>query len=251
MCLAKLLAKCPRPVSLSDPYNDFSEKSLRELLSIPDEEMKWNHYQKLLGPFLPAGTYQESVYFLPRAFEYLKSHEDCALDLITSVIWFASEQSALLERDGLLQSTRTCIRDCLNQLTNRFLVVHFDREECRAKGWGRAYFDYVENCEAVCQGTTDLVRFSAHKDLALDLVDSLARHCVDPVKAAWFLAYANSRNDVYTPPDYEPINALLSDRRLLEQAAGVVRAEVVSREASPTYWRDTFASLELEWHEAT
>jgi hypothetical protein len=243
--LAKLMAKFPRPASLSDPHNDFNDKSLRDLLSTPDEEMVWSHYKNLLGPFLPAGTYQESVYFLPRAFEYLKSHEESALDLITSVIWFASEKSALLERDGLLESTRACIRDYLNQLTKQFKVLHFDRDACVAKGWGLEHFDYVLNCEAVCEGTTDLVRFSVHADLATEFVNSLALHGGDPAKAAWFLAYANSRNDVYTPPDYEPIPALLSDRHLLEQAAGIVRARVVNHEPSPTYWNDTFASLEL------
>lgn len=240
-----LIVKSPRPTKLSDPHCDFSLQSLRELLETPDSEMTWHHFRDLLGPYMPAGSYAESVYFLPKAFDYLIGHDKDALELITSLIWFASEYSQDLENDGILIATRERIYDCLTNLTEHFKVQHFDTDACRAKGWGIPYFDYIANCEPICEGTTDLVRFEAHSDLAVQFVANLANHQGDPIKAAWFLEYAKSKNDVYTPPDYEPINVMLSDKTLLEQAANVVRSHLVESEASPTYWNDTFTTLKL------
>ena len=173
------------------------------------------------------------------------AHPEDALDLMTPVVGFASVNATALDDDGLLGAARDALRACLGSLTADFEVTHFDAEACAAKGWWMSSFDHVVHQEAVCVGLTDLVRFGAHADLAVELVGAMAHHGGDPIRAAWFLECARSIDDVYKPPDHPPIRALLSDRALLEAAANVVRADVAPREASPTYWRDTFAALHL------
>lgn len=245
MSSVSLHVRQPRPTSLSDPYGDFTEGILRDLLATPDDGMALPHFQNLFGPFLPAGTYEETVYFLPFAFAYILSHQEDALDLVTSLAWFVSEYGDELKSDGLFDGSREKFRECFAQWTRRFTVIHFDEGACRLKGWGLKYCDCVENIEVVCEGTCDLVRFGRHADIVTEFVESLARHNGDDVRAAWFLEYARSQCDVYHPPDYPPILDILADRVVLESARAVVLAKRVNREPSPTYWRDTFAALQL------
>ena len=126
----------PRPSRLSDPHHDFSDDFTRAILARPDRELRWNDFKNILGPFLPAGTNEESVYFLPLALEYIASHDDVALDLVTSIVWFVSEFADRLAADGLLVGSRGRIGECFGIWTSRFDVMHFDHASCRAKGWG-------------------------------------------------------------------------------------------------------------------
>lgn len=240
-----LYTKHRRPTRLSDPHHDFTAASLAELLSVPDEEMTWHHFSSILGPHLPAGTYTEAAYFFPRAVDYLLSNHEDALDLITPIVGFVSNNAKELEEDGLLSAARESLGICLEELTATFHVQHFDHDACVAKGWRIPYFDYVTNCEVICQGTTDLVRFGVHIDLAEKFVNSLAHHGRNATKAAWFLEYARSVDDVYAPPNLASMRALLSDKTLLQGAAQVVRANLVPGERSPTYWADTFVALAI------
>jgi hypothetical protein len=199
----------------------------------------------LLGPYFPAGTYQECVYFLPGAFTHLLAHEKDALDLTTTLTWFISEYREELVADGILEQALDCLRDCLKHWTSQFRVTHFDREACQSKGWRLAYNDYVENTEVIAKTIYDLVQFEHHADLAEKFIAELAFNERDPVKAAWFLEYATSQDDIYNPPDNGPIKSLINNRELLEQAAELVRRDIVEHEPSPTYWVDTFRSLSL------
>jgi hypothetical protein len=232
-----------RPEQFSDPYDDFTPELLEEMLGTPDNQLLWHHYCNILGPFLPAGTYEEGVYFLPRAFQFTLLHEDHALDLITPLVWFISEHAESLKRDGLLTKARESLFACFSHWTSEFIVEHFDRAACKAKGWGRETFDLVKHCEVVCQGTCDLVEFQRHADIAEDFANGLAHHESDPVKAAWFLEYARAKDDVSHPPFHPPIQQLISDRDKLQSAAAVVRETIAKREKSPTYWENTFKAL--------
>ena len=231
-----------RPKSLSDPFHDHTEEHARKLLSKPDSQLVWSDYQCLLGPFLPAGTYRESVYFLPLAFEHIASHDDDALDLITSIIWFVSEYADELKQDGILDASRDRIAECFEKWTSQFTVVHFDQSACQQKGWKLAYFDYVKHVEVICEGACDLVRFERHADLASSLFQSLKDNTTDAVRAAWFLELARARNDVYHPPAVSPISAILADREATSRAAELARP-MIANESSPTYWTDTLNAL--------
>jgi hypothetical protein len=241
--IASFRVKQRRPDKLSDPHYDFSSEHLKELLATPDHQFEWHHYANLLGPHLPAGTYQESVYFLPGAFRYLLAHDLGALDVVTPIIGFVSQNHHGLDKDGILESARDCIRECLAHWTREFQVIHFDEKACRQKGWGLTYFDYVKNQELIGLATTDLVRFEHDADLAAEFVQNLAANIENPLKAAWFLEYSRSQGDVYFPPLYEPITRLINDEDLLLKAAVVVEQQVAPHEPSPTYWRDTFKTL--------
>ena len=214
-------------------------------MATPDAKLQWHHYRWLLGPYSTAGTYEEVLYFLPLAFDHVIAHDESALDLITSVVWFTSEYDERLRHDRLRNAVRDRLRDCLSHWTSEFRIIHFDREACREKGWEVLDSNAVTHSQLVCMCTEELVRFKNHADLAVEFTKSLAEHGGDGVKAAWFLEYSRSRFAAHTPPDDEQILRLLTDRKLLESAADVVRDKQVGRGHSPTYWRDTYCQLEL------
>lgn len=231
----------PRPRKLSDPHSDFTKEHLRELLATPDEELEWHHLRALLGPFLPAGTYTESVYFLPFALQALDDGED-ALDLTSSVCWFLSEYADELARDGLLDECRSKIESCLQHGVAAFSVVHFNREACAAKGWGLRYFDSVHRSEVICGLLCDLDRFARHADLADRFIARLASSD-DPVAAGWFLELARAQEDVYHPPHRASFQRYLTDPALLVHKRSLVQEHLAPTTASPTYWNDVFRKL--------
>ncbi|GAJ03544.1 unnamed protein product, partial [marine sediment metagenome] len=61
----------PRPESLSDPHYDWIGEDLHQVLRTPDADMTWREYRCIFQLALPAAAYEEGVYFLPLAFEYL------------------------------------------------------------------------------------------------------------------------------------------------------------------------------------
>jgi hypothetical protein len=185
------------------------------------------------------------VYFLPLCFDHLIAHENDALDLVTTPVWFVSEYDEDLTRDGLRNAARERIHDCLSHWTNQFRILHFDLEVCRRKGWDLQYQDCVQSCEVICQCTEDLHRFKNNSDIALEFFQSLAAHGDNPTKAAWFLELARACEDVYTPPDDPEIRRLLANRDALSRAAAKVRNERLGFEMSPTYWNDTFNALSI------
>ncbi|MDZ4782973.1 MAG: hypothetical protein SGJ19_22235, partial [Planctomycetia bacterium] len=184
-----------RPTALSDPYFDHSEEVCQRILATPDGELDWSDFQAILGPFLPAGTYEEAVYFLPMAFDYCLSNERDGIEVITSVIWFSSQFADRLKHDRVVDAARNAITDILLQATRNFRVVHLDRDACAKQGWGLQYEDIVLLSRHVCCAVEDLTRFARHYDLADWLVGRLAYHRDDVVRAAWFLELARKLQD--------------------------------------------------------
>lgn len=242
----------PRPKKLSDPHFDFTPESLKELLATPDDQLDWYQLKCLLGPFLPAGTYQESVYFLPLAFANLHRGDapldlttsDDALDLTTSVTWFVSEYADDLAADGLLDDCRSGIAGCLLHWTRDFTVIHFNKDACAAKGWVLRYFDYVQRSETICETLCDLERFARHADLADAFITRLASSD-ELVSVSWFLELARRQNDVYHPPARESFQRHFTNIALLRQKQAIAEARLRSITASPTYLNDVFTKLGL------
>ena len=233
----------PKPVTLSDPYYDFSTGMLGDLLKKDIEDLTWSDYSSLFGPHLPAGTYEEVMYYLPSAVLYLSTHEDDALDLVTPIFGFCSKNIEKLRNDDLDIVVKEKIAECLKIWTSKFKILHFDKNACLKKGWGLEYNDYVVNAETICEATSDLFEFETLREIAITFTKSLAYHNGDVTKASWFLEYSRSRFDVYTPPNDILVNGLLSDEKLLNEAYAVVWSEVMKSNQSPTYWKDTLNEL--------
>ena len=235
----------PRPKQLSDPYNYNSPQGLARLLQKADSALDWNDLRLILGPFLPAGNYEESAYFYPLAFDRALNHEDEAFDIQTSLVWFASEHWMQIENDNAGDAIRIGLTHCLHHWNAEFKVVHFDDAQCREKGWQRNYSDLVWMSENVIEFLNDLIRFETHADLAFSYFESLSKPS-DPIKSAWFLELARSHvaRDVYRLKNHR-LQQILDDETLGIEHANVLREDIDIIAESPTYWRDTFAILSM------
>jgi len=236
-------ARYSRPRKLSDPHADFTPDMLEGLLHKDDSELGWEEYAWLLGPHLPAGTYEEVVYFLPKAFSHLKHHEEDALDLVDAVFGFCSRNIERLRDDGLESAVEQQIMECLKHWAREFRVKHYDAGMCAEKGWRLDYFDTVKNTETICEGTTVLAKFETLSPLAIEFTRFLAFHNGEITRASWFIELSRARFDVYRPPDLPEIQRLLSDRDMLREACEVIGPE--AREQNYTYWRNTLRKLDL------
>ncbi len=234
-----------RPTKLSGPNHGWSPGFLNNILEKSDAELDGVDYRLLFGPHLPAGRYDEIMYFLPIAFDYLRGHNTDKLEMVSSVFGFCSNNAKNLEADGLLDTIVSEINECLNTWSNKFEIVHFDEKACLEKEWTLTHMDYVKDSEVILEGTTDLVRFESLKHIAVSFYKSIALFDDNQIKASWFLELSRSRFGVYTPPECEEISTLLTDKKLLNKAYDVVYPLALDESVSPTYWKDTFNQLSL------
>lgn len=244
--LFALQRKHPRPKSLSDPYDDNTPQRLREILRKSDADLAWADFKTLLGPHLPAGTYEEVAYFLPLAFEFIRTHKADALDLCSTLVGFCAQNHAELESDGARDAARSRLLGLLREWTSRFQITHFDKFMCERKGWKLQYFDHVEMSETVCETLSDLVQFSQDADLAETLVSEVIAFGDDTTKAAWLLELVRARDDVYHPPVIARLEQAANELPLLRDAYRVVQGNDQIRENSRTYWRDTVSKLGIK-----
>lgn len=239
-----LKLKQKRPRSLDDPYGEYPEEVLRALLATPDSNYSWRDYRTLLGPHLHVGTYQESVYFLPLAYDHLWDNDEDALDLCDSVGWFISEYNDELANDKLLEACRSRVRELLWKWVSRFKVDHYDRNACKAKGWVLDYDDIVPLRATLCEFSGRLLEFGTHEDLVIGFFERLGGSLGSVDQAAWFLELWRAQGDVYHPPSHERITALLNNADHLRAAVYTLQdSELVTQSESPTYWVNMFASL--------
>ena len=59
-----------RPSKLSDPGCDFTPEECAAILAVPDERMGFRELGSIFQSYLPAGTYEECAYFIPRVLRF-------------------------------------------------------------------------------------------------------------------------------------------------------------------------------------
>lgn len=236
----------PRPTTLSDPGNDWTEEDVEAVLSAPASRMTWRDFSALFAVGLPIGEYTESVYYLPAALEYIFHRKNGFNEFFGALISFISEHAKRLDADQLLEPSVQALRECFDSWTSKFAVRHYDREACEAKGWGLLYEDLVENSGEVTELMAELVDGKAHASLADSLFRSLADRHGDPIKAAWFLECVREmRSGVCKNvlKNRSAIHSIINEQPLLQYHAQLVLDHLVDSEPSPTYWNDTFTML--------
>ena len=68
--IQKICSKYPRPEKFSDPGGDFSEEELENLIRKSDNDLTETDLMCIFQGALPAGEYQEVMYFLPIALRH-------------------------------------------------------------------------------------------------------------------------------------------------------------------------------------
>ncbi|MFN8447270.1 MAG: hypothetical protein U0521_01380 [Anaerolineae bacterium] len=244
MTIETFKVKYKRPQKLSDPAHEYTRDERDRLLATPDRQLTYKEFNSLLG-ILPAGTYEETVYFLPLAFRYILVDSNKAIQLVVSLSSYISLAAEQLRKDNLLEPVRDCLKELFSAWTDTFIVIHLDEAACKDRGYGIDHDDYVENSQALIMLLSELVKYKIHQDLAEEFLVGLVAPDATPIQAAWFLELGKVDRTVYFPKDSKLIMQLVKDSTLRRHAAEIVRRHIIPQETSPTYWRDTFRKLGL------
>jgi Pyruvate/2-oxoacid:ferredoxin oxidoreductase delta subunit len=92
-----------RPQKLSDPFRDFSQEELQQIINTKDNQMGFHELNCLFNSFLPAGTYDEVVYFFPIALDYVFKKKEEWFTLFDNLLTWVMVHRECLEKDELLQ----------------------------------------------------------------------------------------------------------------------------------------------------
>jgi hypothetical protein len=195
---------------------------------------------------IPAGTYEEVIYFLPLAFRSILASEMLAGEIIPDVISFVSDHDIQFRKDNLSEPSRDCLREFLVTWSQDFNIVdHITQRP--VEGFERIkHIYYVKFSDLIVMMTGEFIRHHTYRDIAESFVRDLAAFETDAKKAAWFLEYAQRRKDPWFPKMDEAIAALIHDEDALMKAALVILDTFPPNTPLPPYWRQAFRALRLE-----
>lgn len=245
--LLEIPVRRSRPGRLSDPHRDHDEASLRELLGTRDDLLTWRHFQSLFCPWLPAGTYEEVVYFLPLALRFVYDRREDVEEVVGHLLgWIATNQREL-QADDLWDVVRDNVVISLEHWTEDFDVVpsHGGPAADSLIGTFR-----VRNSRLVTHTLQWLCVGRGLRDLAPRFLRSLAFHSSNKFQRAWILELSRSLPSAFSSatgrtgsdmPD--DIAAILQDEAIRRRAAAVVLKELVPWPSQTVYWQETFEVL--------
>ena len=240
--------KQTRPLSLFNQGCCITDRELSDILALGDEDLKFHEFRSLFHIARCVGTYDELVYFLPHALEYIKQNPDDGFECMSHIVHFVSGEVESLGGDGLIEPCRNAIWGWFKQWTTSFSVQHYDEQACKQKGWIIKYDDIVANSQLVCELVDYLLWQRTHADLAKKMIRSLAQQDQDQTQSAWFLEYAHEVRAGYIVSQAcgdSEIQRLVTDEQLLQSHYDRIASTVVAREKSPTYWPDVCKALSL------
>jgi hypothetical protein len=125
--MKKLIFSVPyqRPKQLTDPYLDFIEDKdlLDAILMTKDENLNFLHFSCLFHPILPAGRYEETVYFLPWALRFIIKKGDGATDIMYNIIIWAEMNKKMLIKDSVYAKIINFIKFFFNTSFKSFNLI--------------------------------------------------------------------------------------------------------------------------------
>jgi hypothetical protein len=268
-----------KPKTLTDSYDECDAEFVASLLAKREEQMGWQDFGVLYRVGVAPATYEEGLWFVPEAFEYLRQQpEENACNCIAAVMWFISEHASRLQADRLLDDCRQQVQALLAERTRDFVVLHWDRDTHPELGLKKEYRDYVRNLSLVEQTIESLLHSRTLRGWPEKFLGVLLAARGEPIRSAWYLTLIDeaAKWPFYEPPaepsaerirverqmrelpglgdvwddmqrrfteKYPP--QLLPERALLEYHAGMIRHSGGLFAEYPTYWRDLFRKLKL------
>lgn len=214
-----------------------------------DKDLEFSEYRILFGIARCVGAYDELVYFLPHAFNYVKNNPDDGFECTSEIIHFISSEAESLERDALIEPCRNEFCLWFEQWTRAFIVQHYDELACKEKGWVIRYNDIVLKSQFISDLIDDLVRHKSQTDLAEKMIETLAQNDSNDTRSAWLLEYAREvrvGTGSFEARGNPKIERLITNTQLLQTHYDRIANTVVAQEKSPTYWLDVCKALCLK-----
>ena len=166
---SKVCPRYPRPRKFSDPGGDFSDEELNDLIRKQDNALTEADLMCIFQGALPAGDYQEVMYFLPAALPHIAVNKE--VDTEDHLLHWISCNKEKLQSDG-----------CYNDLLNFFeqLFAHLTAESVLEK-------DYLKD-GSLCDTIIDCLNeyFDLYGDF---LLQKYLLPIENYVQAAWLLYF--------------------------------------------------------------
>ena len=151
---------------LSDPWGDFQDEEgqgwLRNVISKKGKGLTACDFICIFQNYLPAGTYEECLCYLPHVFDYLKTPDSKVAQVLHHLMWFISEYETSLKNDGKSSYiwehlinilNRSCLFDVFNQpdLLRSVTSASHLITSLLEYSYGQNLWRYLERADAVWQ----------------------------------------------------------------------------------------------------
>jgi hypothetical protein len=198
----------PRPVRLSNRNCCYSDDELVAIDGKDIGQLTWNDFEAIFPLSGCTAEYDQQLYYLPLALNYLRGHPGEGNEFVAGLVFFIASHQDRLATDGLLEASLAQLRACFEEWMSKFEVTHLDAAACAAKGWRVELRDYVENSSAVHELIEELLRYGLDR-LVEELMDSWVAVRRSPRDAAWLLEFAREEREY---EDYSRENLTLMKR---------------------------------------
>lgn len=218
--IQKICSKYPRPEKFSDPGGDFSEEELSELIRKQDSDLTEGDLMCIFQGALPAGEYQEVMYFLPIALEHVAGNQEN--DTLDNLLrWISYNQNAL--------QADNCYDD---------LLIFFELLFVQWTSFFDLKGDYPVNCSVVLTLIEELNEpaFNLYGDT---LLQKNLGEAATYEKAAWLIYLLESH--LWGWKKISPyLSRVAADKNLLKKAYDLIVSEVMEDEKLLLFWDGIF-----------
>jgi hypothetical protein len=227
----------PRPMRLSDPGRDFSEEELKTILATPDKQMKFYEFNCLFQGRLPAGKYDEVIYFLSMALNYVLDEKDDWETLFPNLIIWLNDNEIQLRKEGLWNEILRKLNTQTNTNINAPFRLRRFMDKCHdslfhPKGWNwfGAIDDTIKTCLTIYEETCPL----------LPEAEVLMRQRFETITsydaAAWFIYLETNC------PNFTILKTLAADANRKTKAIELIHDTVLVNELHLQFW-----NREMPW----
>lgn len=187
--------KLSKPDRLSAFGHLNNPEFLEYLLEKSDEELEGVDYRDLLNTNILAGTFEETVYYLPLAVDYLCGNTEDIGEMIDEFIDYIFVNKSKIESDFNIK-----IEEILNYVLNcnieEYSIVHMGKVECRALGWGIDSYRYVRRSGIVIELFKDISKFKSGRKWVKKKIKELKNGTVTQKK--WLYELYEKCNEVFS-----------------------------------------------------
>lgn len=230
----------PRPTKLSDPDCDFGAEECVAILAVPDEKMGFQELRSIFQSYLPAGTYEECAYFIPRVLQFLDDRNEDVSDLADDFLVWVGEYKADLEKDGLFVPIRLHLQELLRASLSE-LRIQLDP----IPGREVPYPIDDELVQSLIVGLNRVRRNGsrpfdmAATPIVLDAVGTLR----DEIAISWFAIFASLLEKGlfhYGEPIDTPVGEMLTDLSRIAKVRDFINADDFHDKRLASFWKNWY-----------
>ena len=213
--IQNICSKYPRPVRFSDPGGDFSDEELENLIRKSDNDLTETDLMCIFQGALPAGEYQEVMYFLPIALRHIAENKesDTANELLRWMSYYREE----LQADN-------CYDDLLNFFETLFAGLTYEHILNE---------NYVQNT-GLCETLVEILN-EKHNGMGDVLIKKYFGKVENYVQAGWLLHFLEYYYmGVLKKSEY--LSSVAQDKALRQKIYDFIIEEALKDETVLQFW---------------